>query len=66
VHIVAGRSETLRFARRGLITGRSDALLGLLYPNVPVLRERRATLMRLRLSVFRPSDRPTYPLPGEP
>jgi hypothetical protein len=61
-----GRSEALRFARRGLITGRSDALLLMLYPNLAAIRERRATLLRLHLSVFRPSARPTYPIPGPP
>jgi hypothetical protein len=63
---MAGRAETLTFARRGLITGRSDALLLLLFPDVAVIRERRATLLRLHLSVFRPSTRPTYPVPGAP
>jgi hypothetical protein len=64
--VVYGRSETLRFARRGLITGTSDALLKLVYPNLAEIRERRATLLRLRLSVFRPSAVPTYPIPGPP
>jgi len=63
---VYARSETLRFARRGLITGRSDALLLLLYPNLDEMRTRRATLLRLHLSVFRPSAVPTYPIPGPP
>jgi hypothetical protein len=56
VYIVAGRSEMLRFARRGLISGRSNTLLLLLYPNVDVIRERRAVLERLRISVFRPKE----------
>ena len=66
VFTVYGRSETLRFARRGLITGRSDALLLMIYPNLAEVRARRATLLRLHLSVFRPSAQPTYPVPGPP
>jgi len=65
VNTVPGRNETLRFARRGLIVGRSDALLLMLYPNVNEIRARRATLLRLHLSVFRPSPRPAYPVPGD-
>jgi hypothetical protein len=49
----AARSEHLRFARRGLITGRSDAVLNRLYPDVPTIRERRAILQTLGISVFR-------------
>jgi hypothetical protein len=61
--IATGRSETLRFARRGLIVGRSDALMSMLYPNVAVVKERRVALRRLHLSVFRPSRANVYPVP---
>lgn len=61
--IATGRSETLRFARRGLIVGKSDALMQMLYPNVAVVKERRAALRRLHLSVFRPSPGNAYPVP---
>jgi len=60
----AGRSEVMMYARRGLLTGQSEALLKLLYPVVSELRARRAIVMRLRLSVFRPAAQPSYPLPG--
>jgi hypothetical protein len=62
----AGRSQSLIFARRGLIVGRSNAHLLTLLPMLDAVREHRATLLRLRLSVFRPSSRPTYPIPGPP
>src|SRR4051812_42308869 len=64
VFTVTGRSETLAFARRGLIVGRSHAHMLMLYPNLDEIRERRAALLRLRLSVFRPTTHPTYPVPG--
>jgi hypothetical protein len=65
VHTVAGRSETFMFARRGLIVGRSNAMLRVLYPNPEVERAYRGILLRLRLSVFRPALQPTYPAPVE-
>jgi hypothetical protein len=49
----AARSEYLRIARRGLINGQSDAMLLRLYPDVAVIKERRAILRMLRVSVFR-------------
>jgi hypothetical protein len=61
--IAIGRSETLRFARRGLIVGRSEALMRMLYPDVAVIKQERAVLRRLHLSVFRPSPTNAYPLP---
>ena len=61
---VAGRNETLMLARRGLITGWSDTMLLQLFPNLDTIREQRATLMRLHLSVFRPTSYATYPMPG--
>lgn len=64
VRTVSGRNESLRFARRGLIVGKSDALLLMLYPNLTVVREHRAILLKLHLSVFRPSSHPSFPLPG--
>ena len=64
VYYASGRTETLRLARRGLIVGRSTTLLLMLYPNLDVIRERRAVLLRLHLSVFRPTPYPTYPVPG--
>jgi hypothetical protein len=51
--IAAARSEHLRFARRGLITGRSEAVLNRLYPNVPTIQQRRVILQTLGISVFR-------------
>lgn len=60
----AGSSEILMYARRGLLTGKSNTLLLLLFPNVDEIHQRRAVLVRLRLSVFRPSAQPSYPLPG--
>jgi hypothetical protein len=66
VYYAAGRAENLRLARRGLITGRSNAMLLMLYPDLDVVRQRRAVLLRLRLSVFRPTPYPTYPVPGPP
>ena len=64
--IAIGRSETLRFARRGLIVGRSQAHLLSLYPDVAVITQQRLVLRRLRLSVFRPSPANAYPLPDSP
>jgi len=61
--IGAGRAETLRFARRGLMVGRSDALMGRLYPDAAVVRQRRRVLLKLHLSVFRTSPSTTYPIP---
>jgi hypothetical protein len=61
--VVAARSEMIMYARRALLTGKSDALLKLLFPVTDSLRERRAIAMRRRLSVFRPSAQPSYPLP---
>ncbi len=51
--IAAAHSAYKRIARRGLIIGRSDALLLRLYPDVTLIRQRRATLIRFRTSVFR-------------
>jgi hypothetical protein len=62
--MVAGRSEILMYSRRGLITGKSDALLRPLFPVLETLRERRVRIRQLGLSVFRPAIQPTYPLPG--
>jgi len=64
VYIVAARSEVIMYARRALLTGKSNALLLQLFPLADTLRERRAIIMRLRLSVFRPAVQPSYPLPG--
>ena len=49
----AARSEHLRIARRGLINGQSDAMLLRLYPDLAVIKQRRAILRMLRVSVFR-------------
>jgi uncharacterized membrane protein len=51
--IAAARSDSIRIGRRGLITGRSDALLLRLYPDAATVRERRVILQTLRLSIFR-------------
>jgi hypothetical protein len=64
VATAAGHSEIMMIARRGLLSGQSDALLRILFPDVTEIRQRRAVLMRLKLSVFRPSAQPSYPLPG--
>jgi len=64
VYIVAARAEVIMYARRALLTGKSDALLLQLFPALDLLRERRATIMRLQLSVFRKAAQPSYPLPG--
>jgi hypothetical protein len=64
VYAASGRSEILMFARRGLLTGTSDALLKQLMPNVEAIREWRRTAMRLHVTVFRASAQPSYPLPG--
>jgi hypothetical protein len=63
VFYAAGRAETLRFSRRGLIVGRSNVLLLTLYPNLDELRRFRSTLLRLHLSVFRPGQGSVYPHP---
>jgi len=49
------RSESLRLGRRGLIVGQSDALMLRLYPDAALIRQRRAILRMLRMSVFRRS-----------
>ncbi len=51
--LAAARSDSLRVARRGLITGRSDAMLLRLYPDLPTIRQRRVILQMLGTSVFR-------------
>ncbi len=50
--LAAARSDSLRIARRGLITGRSDALLRL-YPDLATIQQRRVILQTLGTSVFR-------------
>ena len=62
--IVAIRSEMLMYARRAVLTGQSNTLLAQLFPVTDALRQRRAIIMRLHLSVFRPAAQPSYPLPG--
>jgi hypothetical protein len=57
-------SEVIMYLRRGVLTGKSDALLLKLFPVLDEIRARRAVAMRLRVSVFRPSAQPSYPLPG--
>lgn len=47
------RYEHLRPARRALFTGRDNELLARLYPDPGAVRQRRLTLERLHLSVFR-------------
>jgi hypothetical protein len=64
VGTAAARSDWIRYLRRGLLTGKSDVLLQQIYPVVEVIRARRAVVMRLHLTVFRPSAQPSYPLPG--
>ena len=51
--LAAARSDSLRIGRRGLISGRSEALLLRLYPDVATIQQRRVILQTLRLSVFR-------------
>jgi lysylphosphatidylglycerol synthetase-like protein (DUF2156 family) len=60
----AGRAERLHFARRGLIVGRSNVLLLMLYPNLDEVRRLRSTLLRLHISVFRPGQDSDYPHPA--
>ena len=62
--VASARGERNMYGRRGLLTGKSDALLLELYPHITLIRERRAVLRRLRLAVFRPAAQPSYPLPG--
>lgn len=64
VGTAAGRSEWIRYLRRGLLTGKSDVLMTQIYPVLEVIRARRAVVMQLHLTVFRPSAQPSYPLPG--
>ncbi|OFW06105.1 MAG: hypothetical protein A3H96_23840 [Acidobacteria bacterium RIFCSPLOWO2_02_FULL_67_36] len=52
----AARSGYLRIARLGLIIGRSETLLAWLYPDPRIVRQRRAILRMLHLSVFRDSS----------
>ena len=66
VSTATARSTSLRFARNSLITGRMEAHLMFLLPMREVIHDRRAVLMRLRLSVFRPGARSRYPVPGPP
>jgi hypothetical protein len=51
--LAAARSDSLRFGRRGLLSGRSEALLLRLYPEVATIQQRRVILQTLGLSVFR-------------
>jgi hypothetical protein len=51
--LAAARSDFLRIGRRGLLSGRSEALLLRLYPDVATIQQRRVILQTLGLSVFR-------------
>lgn len=53
VPVAEARSAYLRPARRALITGRNPAMMGRLYPEPALLKERRAILRMLHMSVFR-------------
>lgn len=64
VFMAAGHTEIMMFARRGVLSGRSDTLLLRSFPVVSLVRQYRATLMRLHMGPFRPSAQPSYPLPG--
>ena len=66
VVFAAANAERYHYLRRGLITGKSEALLiGLGPPNPQFIHDQRAVLKRLHLSVFRRSIQPTYPPPGD-
>ena len=51
--LAAARSDYIRIGRRGLIGGRSEALLLRLYPDLATIQQRRVILQTLSLSVFR-------------
>jgi hypothetical protein len=61
----AGHSERLYFARRGLITGKSDVLLRELVNDPDFMRRQRDMIKRHHLSVFRPSLQPSFLLPAD-
>jgi len=53
VGYAAARSNYIAATRRALILGESNTIMGRLYPDVGVLRQRRAILRMLGMSVFR-------------